>query len=58
VRIYAMACAAHFHYDRLIAQFKATRPAVSEAGSESLDLVAPGSPTALGSGQDARAAAD
>jgi radical SAM superfamily enzyme YgiQ (UPF0313 family) len=26
VRIYAMACAAHFHYDRLSAQMTATRP--------------------------------
>jgi hypothetical protein len=62
LRIYAMACAAHFHYDKLIAQFKATRPAVSEAGSDGLDSIVAGpivagSPVA-GSGQDARAAAD
>ena len=29
VRIYAMFCALHFHYDKLIAQFKATPPDVS-----------------------------
>ncbi len=43
LRIYAMFCALHFHYDKLVAQLKAARPAVSEPGRV---------------GQDARAAAD
>jgi len=43
LRIYAMFCALHFHYDKLIAQFKATSPVVGETGSAR---------------QDARAAAD
>ena len=56
VRVYAMICAAHFHYDRLIAQFKSTRPVVGEANSAGLGAV-DGS-AAVGSNQDARAAAD
>jgi radical SAM superfamily enzyme YgiQ (UPF0313 family) len=57
LRIYAMLCAGHFHYDKLIAQFKATRPAVSGAENERLDMVAAGGPAAR-SDQEARAAAD
>ena len=54
VRIYAMFCALHFHYDKLIAQFKATRPAVERD---------PRVPISRGEargaiGSDARAAAD
>ena len=33
VRIYAMFCALHFHYDKLIAQVKATPPAISKEGN-------------------------
>ena len=58
VRVYAMLCAAHFHYDKLIAQFKATRPAVSQAASDSRDPVIAGGPAEARSDQDARAAAD
>ena len=46
IRIYCMTCAAHFHYDRLIAQMTATRPFVASAAAPS-QLAA-----------DARAAAD
>ena len=46
IRIYCMTCAAHFHYDRLIAQMTATPPFVASAP-------APSQPAA-----DARAAAD
>jgi radical SAM superfamily enzyme YgiQ (UPF0313 family) len=58
VRVYAMICAAHFHYDRLIAQFKSTRPVVGEADSAGLGAVAADGSAAVGSNQDARAAAD
>ncbi len=57
VRIYAMLCAFHFHYDRLIAQFKATRPDVSGAG-DGLDPAVGGGSAAARPDQDARAAAD
>ena len=43
VRIYAMFCALHFHYDKLVSQLKATSPVAGETGSAR---------------QDARAAAD
>jgi radical SAM superfamily enzyme YgiQ (UPF0313 family) len=58
VRIYAMLCASHFHYDRLIAQFKATPPAVSEAKTDGFDPIAARDPAAAGSDQNARSAAD
>ena len=61
LRVYAMMCAAHFHYDRLIAQFKAARPAVSEATSDGLDPVAFSAavtPATSRSDHEARAAAD
>jgi hypothetical protein len=41
IRVYAMTCAAHFHYDRLIAQWMATPPFVEtepEPGTQ--DLIA------------------
>jgi hypothetical protein len=56
VRVYAMICAAHFHYDKLIAQFKAARPAISEAESSGVGRA--GAPVAAPANQDARAAAD
>jgi radical SAM superfamily enzyme YgiQ (UPF0313 family) len=39
LRVYCMLCAAHFHYDRLIAQLSAARPAVAEIGHVRPDLV-------------------
>jgi radical SAM superfamily enzyme YgiQ (UPF0313 family) len=58
VRVYAMICAAHFHYDRLIARLKATRPAIGEAEGGDLGGVAAAGAAAAGPDQNARAAAD
>jgi hypothetical protein len=57
LRIYAMFCALHFHYNKLIAQLKATPPAIREGENEGLGRVAAEDPAAR-SNQEARAAAD
>jgi radical SAM superfamily enzyme YgiQ (UPF0313 family) len=57
VRVYAMLCAAHFHYDRLIAQMAATLPAVAESGADGVAAALPAAVRAPVD-QDARAAAD
>src|SRR3954467_638379 len=57
VRIYAMFCALHFHYGKLIAQLKVTPPAIIEGENQGPDQVA-AEGLAARSDQEARAAAD
>ena len=57
VRIYAMFCALHYHYGKLIAQLKVTPPAIIEGETQGPGQVA-AEGSAARSDQEARAAAD
>jgi Domain of unknown function (DUF4070) len=57
VRIYAMFCALHYHYGKLIAQLKVTPPAIIEEENQGPGQVA-AEGSAARSDQEARAAAD